>query len=164
MDNKELSELIRRSNGGDSDAYIKLYAAVYRPLYKIARFALKSEDSAVTAMQQTVKDSFAAITGADISGIGAFIEWIVKILCTKIKLQYKTARDDDEDIQDEQGYSVRKGLDSLPNIDRLVLAVSIICGCDAEKTARLCGYTQNTVEVCLTNAEVVLKTGLLTQV
>ncbi|MCH5324345.1 MAG: RNA polymerase subunit sigma-70 [Eubacterium sp.] len=163
MNTNELAELISRSNNGDSDAYIQLYSAVYRPLYKIARFALKSEEAAIAALQQTVKDSFAAIAGADISGTGSFIEWIVKILCTKIKLQYKTGRDDK--TSEQQGeFTVRSGLDSLPNIDRLVLAVSVICGCPAEKTAKLCGYTVNTVEVCLTNAEVVLKTGFLAQV
>ncbi len=162
MNNNELAELVGKSRKGDSNAFIKLYSAVYRPLYKIARFALKSEESAVTALHQTVQDGFAAIAGAEISGIGSFIEWIVKILCVKIKLQYKAAHDDDRPAQGN--FTVRSGLDSLPNIDRLVLAVSMICGCPAEKTAALCGYTKSTVEVCLTNAEVVLKTGLLAQV
>ena len=46
-------------------------------------------------------------------------------------------------------------------IERLVLSVSTVCGCGAEKTAKLCGYTEETVGVCLTNAEVTLKAQLL---
>ena len=51
--------------------------------------------------------------------------------------------------------------DELPDIERLVLSVSTVCGCSAEKTAKLCGYTGETVGVCLTNAEVTMKTRLL---
>lgn len=159
MDPEELNKLIKKSKGGDTEAFISLYSAVYRPLYKIARFALKSEEAAVSALHRTVKDSFTAIAGSDIKGTGAFIEWIVKILCAKIKQQNRLSSD--EPPKQGDTFDMRGELDSLPNMDRLVLTVSTICGTDAEKTAKLCGYTVNTVEVCLNNAEMMIQADYL---
>ena len=61
------------------------------------------------------------------------------------------------------GSEIRQALDELPDIERLVLSVSTVCGCSAEKTAKLCGYTEETVGVCLTNAEVTMKARLLSE-
>ena len=112
MNAQELAALIKQAQTGDTDGFAQLYKAVYRPIYKIARMAMKSEDAAVEAVRLTVLD-------------------------------------------------IRQALDELPDIERLVLSVSTVCGCSAEKTAKLCGYTEETVGVCLTNAEVTMKTRLL---
>ncbi len=165
MNVSELSALINEASDGDIDAYLKLYGAVYRPLYKIARTALKTQEEAVCAIHQTALDSFAALPAARITGNAAFIEWIVKILCTKIRHLYKISQGAHQDAkpQTPKEFDMRAALDTLPDIERLVLAVSTVCGCSAEKTAKLCGYTEETVSVCLTNAEVTLKTLLLSK-
>ena len=132
MNAQELSALIKQAQTGDTEGYAQLYRAVYRPVYKIARMAMKSEDAAVEAVRLTVLDSFAALPAARLTSSPQFIEWLVKILCTKIRHINKTG-------------------------------VSTVCGCSAEKTAKLCGYTEETVGVCLTNAEVTLKAQLLSE-
>ena len=47
MNAQELSALIKQAQTGDTEGYAQLYRAVYRPVYKIARMAMKSEDAAV---------------------------------------------------------------------------------------------------------------------
>lgn len=159
MNAQELSALIKQARTGDTEGYAQLYAAVYRPVYKIARMAMKSEDAAVEAVRLTVLDSFAALPAARLTSSPQFIEWLVKILCTKIRHINKTGSE--LCTKTDSGSEIRNALNDLPDIERLVLSVSTVCGCSAEKTAKLCGYTEETVGVCLTNAEVTLKAQLL---
>ena len=161
MNAQELAALIKQAQTGDTDGYAQLYKAVYRPIYKIARMAMKSEDAAVEAVRLTVLDSFAALPTAKLNTTAQFIEWLVKLLCTKIRHLNKSGG---ELIAKADGSTeIRQALDELPDIERLVLSVSTVCGCSAEKTAKLCGYTEETVGVCLTNAEVTMKARLLSE-
>ena len=159
MNAQELSALIKQAQTGDTDGFAQLYRAVYRPVYKIARMAMKNEDAAVEAVSLTVLDSFAALPTANLGTSAQFIEWLVKILCTKIRHLNKTGGE--LCSKTESGSEIRNVLNELPDIERLVLSVSTVCGCSAEKTAKLCGYTEETVGVCLTNAEVTMKAQLL---
>lgn len=161
MNAQELSALIKQAQTGDTEGYAQLYKAVYRPVYKIARMAMKSEDAAVEAVRLTVLDSFAALPAARLTSSPQFIEWLVKILCTKIRHINKTGGE--LCTKTDSGSEIRNALNNLPDIERLVLSVSTVCGCSAEKTAKLCGYTEETVGVCLTNAEVTLKAQLLSE-
>ena len=161
MNAQELSALIKQAQTGDTEGYAQLYRAVYRPVYKIARMAMKSEDAAVEAVRLTVLDSFAALPAARLTSSPQFIEWLVKILCTKISHINKTGGE--LCTKTDSGSEIRNALNDLPDIERLVLSVSTVCGCSAEKTAKLCGYTEETVGVCLTNAEVTLKAQLLSE-
>ena len=151
MNAQELSALIKQAQTGDTEGYAQLYRAVYRPVYKIARMAMKSEDAAVEAVRLTVLDSFAALPAARLTSSPQFIEWLVKILCTKIRHINKTGGE--LCTKTDSGSEIRNALNDLPDIERLVLSVSTVCGCSAEKTAKLCGYTEETVGVCLTNIE-----------
>lgn len=159
MNAQELSALIKQAQTGDTEGYAQLYRAVYRPVYKIARMAMKSEDAAVEAVRLTVLDSFAALPAARLTSSPQFIEWLVKLLCTKIRHINKMGGE--LCTKTDSGSEIRNALNDLPDIERLVLSVSTVCGCSAEKTAKLCGYTEETVGVCLTNAEVTLKAQLL---
>lgn len=161
MNAQELSALIKQAQTGDTEGYAQLYRAVYRPVYKIARMAMKSEDAAVEAVRLTVLDSFAALPAARLTSSPQFIEWLVKILCTKIRHINKTGGE--LCTKTDSGSEIRNALNDLPDIERLVLSVSTVCGCSAEKTAKLCGYTEETVGVCLTNAELTLKAQLLSE-
>ena len=161
MNAQELSVLIKQAQTGDTEGYAQLYRAVYRPVYKIARMAMKSEDAAVEAVRLTELDSFAALPAARLTSSPQFIEWLVKILCTKIRHINKTGGE--LCTKTDSGSEIRNALNDLPDIERLVLSVSTVCGCSAEKTAKLCGYTEETVGVCLTNAEVTLKAQLLSE-
>lgn len=161
MNAQELSALIKQAQTGDTEGYAQLYRAVYRPVYKIARMAMKSEDAAVEAVRLTVLDSFAALPAARLTSSPQFIEGLVKILCTKIRHINKTGGE--LCTKTDSGSEIRNALNDLPDIERLVLSVSTVCGCSAEKTAKLCGYTEETVGVCLTNAEVTLKAQLLSE-
>ena len=161
MNAQELSALIKQAQTGDTEGYAQLYRAVYRPVYKIARMAMKSEDAAVEAVRLTVLDSFAALPAARLTSSPQFIERLVKILCTKLRHINKTGGE--LCTKTDSGSEIRNALNDLPDIERLVLSVSTVCGCSAEKTAKLCGYTEETVGVCLTNAEVTLKAQLLSE-
>ena len=134
MNAQELSALIKQAQTGDTEGYAQLYRAVYRPVYKIARMAMKSEDAAVEAVRLTVLDSFAALPAARLTSSPQFIEWLVKILCTKIRHINKTGGE--LCTKTDSGSEIRNALNDLPDIERLVLSVSTVCGCSAEKTAK----------------------------
>ena len=140
MNAQELSALIKQAQTGDTDGFAQLYRAVYRPVYKIARMAMKNEDAAVEAVRLTVLDSFAALPTANLGTSAQFIEWLVKILCTKIRHLNKTGGE--LCSKTESGSEIRNVLNELPDIERLVLSVSTVCGCSAEQTAKLCGYPE----------------------
>lgn len=161
MNAEELAVLIKQAQTGDTEGYTQLYRAVYRPIYKIARLAMKNEDAAVEAVRMTVLDSFVALPTAHPGSSAQFVEWLVKILCTKIRHLNKTGGE--LCAKAENGSAIRNALNELPDIERLVLGVSTVCGCSVEKTAKLCGYTEETVGVCLTNAEVTMKAKLLSE-
>ena len=139
MNAQELSALIKQAQTGDTEGYAQLYRAVYRPVYKIARMAMKSEDAAVEAVRLTVLDSFAALPAARLTSSPQFIEWLVKILCTKIRHINKTGGE--LCTKTDSGSEIRNALNDLPDIERLVLSVSTVCGCSAEKTVWL--YRRN---------------------
>ena len=40
MNAQDLPALIKQAQQGDTDSFIQLYTAVYRPVYKIARMAM----------------------------------------------------------------------------------------------------------------------------
>ena len=163
MNVSELAALIHNASLGDDDAFSRLYAVVCRPLYKIARIALKTEEQAINAIKLTVNESYEALPCAEINDNGAFVEWIVKILCSRIKQIYKNEGDAEDPVASDGEYAdLRQALNSLPDIERLVLAVTKVCSCGAETAARLCGYTEETVAVCLTNAEMTLKSAFST--
>ena len=161
MNAEDLSELLEKAGNGEPASFARLYAAVYRPLYRIAAMATKSEEAATEAVKLTALDSYAALPTAGIKSGPAFVEWIIKILCTKLRHICKDSRLADK--TDESSSYIKQALNSLPDIERLVFAVSTVCGCTAEKAASLCGYTEETVGVCLTNAEVSLKAALLSK-
>ena len=114
MNTQDIPALIKQAQTGDTDSFILLYSAVYRPVYRIARMAMKNEDAAVEAVRLAVLDSYASLASAKISTASQFIEWLVKILCTKIRHLNKTSNiikdEDGEDIQ------IRKALNKLPDI------------------------------------------------
>ena len=56
--------------------------------------AMESEDAAVEAVRLTLLDSFAALPAARLTSSPQFIEWLVKILCTKIRHINKTGGED----------------------------------------------------------------------
>ena len=129
MNAQELSVLLKQAQTGDTEGYAQLYRAVYRPVYKIARMAMKSEDAAVEAVRLTVLDSFAALPAARLTSSPQFIEWLVKILCTKIRHTNKTGGE--LCTKTDSGSEIRNALNDLPDIERLVLSVSSVrmqCG------------------------------------
>ena len=116
MNAQELSALIKQAQTGDTEGYAQLYRAVYRPVYKIARMAMKSEDAAVEAVRLTVLDSFAALPAARLTSSPQFIEWLVKILCTKIRHINKTGGE--LCTKTDSGSEIRNALNDLPDIER----------------------------------------------
>ena len=86
---------------------------------------MKSEDAAVEAVRLTVLDSFAALPAARLTSSPQFIEWLVKILCTKIRHINKTGGE--LCTKTDSGSEIRNALNDLPDIERLVLSVSTVC-------------------------------------
>lgn len=149
MNNSEVTRLIGNAATGDIDAYMKLYRAVYKPLYKIAVISTVNRQLAAFVTVKTACDGFTKLSKPEINRSSGFMEWIIRILCENIK-QVKAEAPEAPD-------KTEQALLTLTDMERLVLAVSTICGCNADKTAKLCGYNADTISVCLANAEFKLK-------
>lgn len=148
----EVARLIDSAATGDIDAYMKLYRAVYKPLYKIAVIAVINKQTAADTVVKTACDGFLSLSRPGINKSSGFMEWIIKLLCENIKKSELANAACENDTE--------AALSQLSAMERLVFAVSTVCGCNAEKTAKLCGYTVDTVSVCLANTEVKLKAAL----
>ena len=68
---------------GDSEAFARLYSTVYKDMYHIALYSLRSTHDAADAVSDTVIDAFCSIK--KLRDAGNFRSWIMTILAAKIK-------------------------------------------------------------------------------
>lgn len=155
---------------GNKTAFTALYDAVYKDLFYIAYYSLMDESDAVFAIKETVIDAYAAIYAAGaLKNIEDFRFWILKILCSKIKKQFKIYAKNNVVISynkskeqlNSEGIDVKQEFNSLPNIERLVLSIEIICGYTADKISELINYYPEKIELSMANAEIVLRERIL---
>ncbi|MCR4888362.1 MAG: sigma-70 family RNA polymerase sigma factor, partial [Ruminococcus sp.] len=79
----DFSTDVKLAQAGDSQAFSRLYALVYKDLYHIALYSLRNSHDACDAVSETVLDAFCSI--GKLRDEKAFRSWIMKILSAKIK-------------------------------------------------------------------------------
>ena len=75
---KSFSEDVKLARNGDTDAFARLYAEVYKDLYHIALYSLGNVHDACDAVSDTVLDAFCSI--GRLRDEKAFRSWIMRIL------------------------------------------------------------------------------------
>ena len=74
---------VKLARQGDSQAFARLYALVYKDMYHIALYSLRNSHDACDAVSDAVLDAFSSI--GNLRDENAFRKWIFKILTVKIK-------------------------------------------------------------------------------
>lgn len=152
---------------GDSEAFARLYSTVYKDMYHIALYSLRSTHDAADAVSDTVIDAFCSIK--KLRDAGNFRSWIMTILAAKIKRkQREYFRNEDtlsETLPDITDFSydsaeLNEALDRLGSESRLMLSMSVLGGYTSGEIAELCGMKVSTVRSRLSRIKQQLRIAL----
>ena len=148
----DFSTDVKLARKGDSEAFARLYSLVYKHLYHIALYSLRSSHDACDVVSDTVLDAFCTI--GKLKDEKAFRGWIMKILSSKIKRKQReyfanTAELKDEELpEDEFSYEnveLRDAVERLDPQSRLILSMSALEGYTGDEIAQICGMNAATV-------------------
>ena len=152
----DFSDCVEKARGGDTEAFAKLYATIYKELYYVALCNLKNSHDAADIVSDTVLDAFINIS--KLKDINAFKNWMMKILTTKIKrkqTEYIQTRNNTistpqnyEQIDNENRYGeieIIQQLNFLNENERLCFSLNAVCGYKSEEISLMTGIKSATV-------------------
>lgn len=167
---EDFEATIKAARDGDASAFAQLYSAVYKDMYHIACFSLRSTHDAEDVVSEAVLDAFGSI--GKLKNEQAFKFWILKILSAKIKRkqkEYCKAKDasDLESVNlseqfDFSNVELSQAMASLPDKDKLILSMSVLEGYSSSEIAQLMGMTSVGVRSRLMRIKTRLKDRLVT--
>lgn len=137
---------------GDSEAFARLYSLVYKDLYHIALYSLRSSHDACDAVSETVLDAFCSI--GRLRDEQAFRGWIMKILSAKIKQKqreyFNAGAELNEDTSPEYDFDyenieLKEAMERLDPQARLILSMAVLGGYTGEEIADVCGIKASSV-------------------
>lgn len=173
----DFNECVKMARAGDADSFAKLYALVYKDLYRIALINLNNnQHDASDVVSDTVLEAYSSIK--NLRDEKAFKSWIIKILAAKIKrkqkeyIQKKNFSNEldildsvEQEKSDEINYNGLEVMDEFAKLDeedRLVLSLGVVSGYKSEEIAGMLGMSANTVRSKAARAKLKLK-QLLTE-
>lgn len=166
MDNT-FSEDVKLARNGDTEAFARLYTHVYKDLYRIALYSLRSSYDACDAVSDTVLDAFCSI--GNLRDENAFRRWIMRILSAKIKRKQREYFADTveltEDVEpivdfDCEISELKHAMDTLDPQSRLILSLSALEGYTSNEISKICGINANTVRSILSRTKKQLRMKL----
>lgn len=147
---KSFSKDVKDARNGDTEAFARLYADIYKDLYHIALYSLGNTHDACDAVSDTVMDAFCSI--GKLRNENAFRSWIMRILSAKIKNRLKEyaggSAELDESIAgdfDYGAFELKEALDNLDDQSRLILSLSVMGGFSGKEIAHMCSLNEGTV-------------------
>ncbi|MEG0615085.1 MAG: sigma-70 family RNA polymerase sigma factor [Oscillospiraceae bacterium] len=171
--NLDFSECVKKAQGGDADAFAKLYSLVYKDLYHIALCNLRNQHDASDVVSDAVLDAFTSIK--KLRDEKAFKAWIVRILTAKIKNKQReyienNGTQDIEDVEQELtkeenfgGIEIMEEIANLDQNERLVLSLNVVAGYTSDEIAKMTKANPSTVRSKLSRAKIKLKQRLITE-
>ncbi|MDE6426834.1 MAG: sigma-70 family RNA polymerase sigma factor [Ruminococcus sp.] len=166
---KDFSADVKLARKGDTTAFSRLYETVYKDLYHIALYSLKSSHDASDVVSDTVLDAFCSID--KLRDPEKFRSWIMKILSVKIKRRQKEyfnvteeIGDDFPDISDFDYDSVelKEALNKLDSQSRMMLSMSVLGGYTSDEISEMCEIKSGTVRSRLSRIKEKLRLELTT--
>ena len=148
----DLSEDVRLAKQGSSEAFARLYSTVYKDMYHIALYSLRSSHDACDAVSDAVLDAFSSMK--NLSDPAKFRSWIMTILSAKIKRKQREyfapseALEDNTALTDEFSYDnveLSEALDKLDSDSKLLLSMSVLGGYSSGEIAEICDSKPSTV-------------------
>lgn len=148
----DMSEDVRLASQGSSEAFARLYSTVYKDMYHIALYSLRSSHDACDAVSDAVLDAFSSIN--KLSSPEKFRSWIMTILSAKIKRRQKEyfapseALEENTSLTDDFSYDnveLSEALDKLDSDSKLLLSMSVLGGYSSGEIAEICDSKPSTV-------------------
>jgi len=142
---------------GDSNAFARLYSAIYKDLYRTALYCLKNPDDACDAVSDAVIDAFATI--GKLRDECAFKQWMFKILYAKIKRKLKEYANKTTELCEDtlnpehfnfETLELKDALERLDTQSRSILSMSVIGGYTSVEISKICGIPPTTIRSKLT--------------
>lgn len=155
------------SRKGDTAAFSRLYAMVYREMYHTALYSLRNPHDAADAVSDAVADAFETI--GKLKNAEAFRAWIMKILFAKIKRRQKEYMNSGEELDDSIIYEcsfdfdssdLKDALDSIDEESRNILSLSVLGGYKSSEIAKIIGMKPSAVRSKLTRVKAKLRLRL----
>lgn len=142
----EQKELVRKAKKGDIKAFSKLYAEIYRDLYKFALYMTKHPQDAEDAVSETVITAFENIS--QLKKEESFKNWMFMILnrkCMRIlnrRFAQNGSQEEEKNQPSEnpdyaQQTEVREAFASLEEEERAILSFSVFGGYKSEEIAEM---------------------------
>lgn len=151
------SELVKKAQKGDSDAFCELYNLYKNRLYKYAYYRLSNTNDAEDAVMDCVLSAYSQIH--KLKKADAFPSWIFKILhssCIKyIDLQAKSrANSDFEDMKNDVSLSdsqsdlsldLKNALSLLNNDEKDIVLLCAVAGFTSKECSKIIGLKPSSV-------------------
>lgn len=147
----DFSADVRLAQQGSAEAFSRLYGTVYKDMYHIALYSLRSAHDAADAVSDAVLDAFCTIK--KLRKPEKFRSWIMSILSAKIKRMQSESFHVSEKISDElrtesfdfDSVELKDALNRLDGESRLMLSMAVLGGYSGEEIALLCKIKPGTV-------------------
>ena len=163
---KDFSADVRLAKEGSAAAFSRLYSMVYKDLYHIALYSLRSPHDASDVVSDTVLDAFCSI--GKLRDVQSFRSWIMSILSAKIKRRQREYFDTADELEDEtcidefdfDSVELKEALGKLDSESRLLLSMAVLGGYTSEELADICKIKAGTVRSRLTRIKKQLRLEL----
>ena len=124
---KDNAEDVKLAQKGSTEAFARLYSDVYKDMYHIALYSLRSSHDASDVVSDTVLDAFCSIK--KLRDPSLFRSWIMKILSAKVKQKQKEYFAAGEELSDDGEFEAFKRklieeindlhIEGMPRLDKL---------------------------------------------
>lgn len=168
---KDFSADVKLAKKGNTEAFSRLYETVYKDLYHIALYSLRSSHDASDVVSDTVLDAFCSID--KLREPEKFRSWIMRILSAKIKRKQKeyfnTAEELNEDFPeidnfDYDSVELKEALNKLDSESRLMLSMSVLGGYTSDEISEVCEIKSGTVRSRLSRIKEKLRLELTSEI
>lgn len=152
MDSNNIENLVKKAKKGDAQAFSTLYEVFYKDLYKTAYYILGHTEDAKDVVSDTLLAAYETLP--KLRNNQAFKSWIYKILTNKCKSTLKTYVNKNVALEEEtsiyqQDYAeiidIRNSFNKLPEVQRLVVSLSVFSGYNSKEISKLLDMNPNTV-------------------
>lgn len=168
---KDFSVDVKLARKGSTEAFSRLYETVYKDLYHIALYSLRSPHDASDVVSDTVLDAYCSID--KLREPEKFRSWIMRILSVKIKRRQKeylnTAEELDTDFPeidnfDYDSVELKEALNKLDSESRLMLSMSVLGGYTSDEISEICEMKSGTVRSRLSRIKEKLRLELTPEI
>lgn len=167
----DFSADVKLAKKGSTEAFSRLYETVYKDLYHIALYSLKSSHDAGDVVSDTVLDAYCSID--KLREPEKFRSWIMRILSAKIKRRQKEYFNATEELDgdfleidnfDYDSVELKEALNRLDTESRLILSMSVLGGYTSDEISEICEIKSGTVRSRLSRIKEKLRLELTPEI